>query len=86
MIDRQSKDLDNYRSAVHRMGQDILVLRQTVRNLETKNSHLHIDKQQYGNTTRLIIDSSEVDGLDKQELASRYGNNNIHDNIWRRFL
>ena len=68
------------------MGQDILVLRQTVRNLETKNSHLRTDKQQYGNTTRLIIDSSEVDGLDKQELASRYGNNNIHDNTWRRFL
>ncbi|XP_041364165.1 coiled-coil domain-containing protein 33-like, partial [Gigantopelta aegis] len=72
MIDRQSKDLDNYRSAVHRMGQDILVLRQTVRNLETKNSHMRTDMHQYNNTTRLIIDSTEVDGLDKQELASRY--------------
>ena len=64
---------DDYRGAVARMRQDILALRSTVRDLEVSNSRLRLQLQDYGDTTKIIIDTTKIDGLPRNELASRYG-------------
>ena len=73
VLDHQMKELENYRSAVHKMGQDILALRQQVRELEANNSQLRRDLANYNDASKLMIESSELDGLTKPEIMSRYG-------------
>lgn len=72
VMDQQMREIENYRQAVTRMGADILTLRTTIRELEGNNSKLRIDLSNYNDATRLIVDSAELDGLAKPELASRY--------------
>ena len=57
------------------MGQDILTLRGTVQDLQGQNSKLRLELTNYNDTTKIIIDSTELDGLTKAELAARYGKN-----------
>lgn len=73
VMDQQLREIDNYRQAVQRMGQDILSLRTTIRELEGTNSKLRLELGNYSDATRLIIDSSELDALAKPELTARYG-------------
>ncbi|XP_060578931.1 coiled-coil domain-containing protein 33-like isoform X2 [Ruditapes philippinarum] len=72
LIDHQTKELGNYRDAVHKMGSDILTLRSQMRDLEGINSNLRRDLAHYSDTTRLMVDSAELDGLTKPEVLSRY--------------
>ncbi|KAK3089708.1 hypothetical protein FSP39_005805 [Pinctada imbricata] len=72
VLDHQMKELENYRAAVHKMGQDILALRQQVRDLEANNSQLRRDLANYNDASKLMIDSSELDNLTKPEVMSRY--------------
>ena len=73
LLDYQMRELEKYRTAVHKMGQDILTLRQQVRDLEAQNSQLRRDLANYNDTTKLLMDSQDLDGLTKPELAARYG-------------
>lgn len=73
VLDHQMKELENYRSAVHKMGQDILALRQQIRELEANNSQLRRDLANYNDASKLMIESSELDNLTKPEVMSRYG-------------
>ncbi|XP_056019643.1 coiled-coil domain-containing protein 33-like isoform X2 [Ostrea edulis] len=72
VLDHQMKELENYRAAVQRMGQDILALRQQIRELETNNSQLRRDLANYNDASKLMIESSELDNLTKPEVMSRY--------------
>nr|XP_011448979.2 coiled-coil domain-containing protein 33 isoform X3 [Crassostrea gigas] len=72
VLDHQMKELENYRSAVHKMGQDILALRQQIRELEANNSQLRRDLANYNDASKLMIESSELDNLTKPEVMSRY--------------
>ena len=73
LLDHQMRELEKYRTAVHKMGEDILTLRQQIRDLEAYNSQLRRDLSQYNDATKLLLDSQELDGLTKAELAARYG-------------
>lgn len=73
LLDHQSKELGNYRDAVHKMGQDIIVLRNQVRDLEGVNSNLRMDLANYNDASKLMLDTSELNGLSKPEVLSRYG-------------
>ena len=73
LLDYQQQELEKYRLAVHTMGQDILTLRQQVGDLQTTNSQLRRDLARHSDTTRLLLDAQELDGLSKPELAERYG-------------
>ena len=44
-----------------------------VRELEAQNSQLRRDLAKYNDTTKLLMDSQDLDGLTKPELAARYG-------------
>jgi len=73
LLDHQSKELTNYRDAVHKMGQDIIVLRTQVRDLEGVNGTLRLDLANYNDASKLMLDTSELNGLNKPEVLSRYG-------------
>lgn len=72
LIDHQTKELENHRGAVHRMGQDIITLRSQVRDLENLNSNLRRDLANYNDSSRLMVESAELDGCTKPEILSRY--------------
>ncbi|GFO32174.1 coiled-coil domain-containing protein 33-like [Plakobranchus ocellatus] len=72
VLDQQMRDLENYRTAVQRMGQDILTLRQQVRSLEGDNSKLRLNANQYDDSRKLLIDSQDLEKLAKPEILSRY--------------
>ncbi|KAL3875964.1 hypothetical protein ACJMK2_033859 [Sinanodonta woodiana] len=72
ILDHQGKELDNYRSAVFKMGQDIIELRQQVRDLEANNSNLRRNLANYNDAGRLMLETSELEGLTKPEILSRY--------------
>ncbi|XP_076459417.1 coiled-coil domain-containing protein 33-like [Babylonia areolata] len=72
VMDQQMREIDNYRQAVTRMGQDILSLRASVQELEGTNSKLRMQLSNFNDATRVMMDSVEVDGLPKAEIASRY--------------
>lgn len=76
VLDHQLKELENYRAAVHKMGRDILALREQIREQEMENSQLRRDLSHYDDSTRLILDSSDLDGVTKPELAAKYGETN----------
>lgn len=72
VLDYQMRDLDNYRTAVQRMGQDILTLRSQIRQLEGENSKLRIDVHHYDDNRKLLIDAADLDSLARPELQARY--------------
>ncbi|CAL1535913.1 unnamed protein product [Lymnaea stagnalis] len=72
VLDYQMRDLDNYRTAVQRMGQDILTLRTQIRQLEGENSKLRIDVHHYDDNRKLLIDAADLDSLARPELQARY--------------
>nr|XP_022315826.1 coiled-coil domain-containing protein 33-like isoform X2 [Crassostrea virginica] len=72
VLDHQMKELENYRAAIQRMGQDIVALRQQIRELEGNNSQLRRDLANYNDASKLMIESAELDNLTKPEVMSRY--------------
>ena len=72
VMDHQSKELENYRSAVQKMGQDMVALQERIRDLENSNSQLRRDLANYNDASKLMIESAELDGLSKPEVMSRY--------------
>ncbi|XP_064634936.1 coiled-coil domain-containing protein 33-like isoform X3 [Lineus longissimus] len=72
LLDHQMNELDRYRLAVQKMGQDILSLREQVRDSEMTNSTLKREVLRYNDATKYFLDSSDMDGLTKAELAARY--------------
>ena len=73
LLDYQRTELDKYRYAVHKMGQDIVTLHQRIMELENNNSDLRRQNNAYNDVTRLLQDAHELDGLALPELAARYG-------------
>ncbi|KAK2174425.1 hypothetical protein NP493_804g01027 [Ridgeia piscesae] len=72
LLDYQRTELDRYRYAVNKMGQDILTLRQRIIELEKNNSDLRRQNMAYTDTSRLLQDAHEIDGMPLPELAARY--------------
>ena len=84
LLDHQMRELEKYRTAVHKMGQDILTLQDKIRDLEGENSRLRRDLAKYNDATRLLMDSQELDGLTKPELAARYGE--FMSRLWEQWV
>ncbi|KAI8793726.1 coiled-coil domain-containing protein 33 [Biomphalaria glabrata] len=72
VLEHQMRDLDNYRTAVQRMGQDIMTLRTQIRQLEGENSKLRLDVHHYDDSRKLLIDAADLDSLARPELQARY--------------
>ncbi|XP_013383445.1 coiled-coil domain-containing protein 33 [Lingula anatina] len=72
LLDHQMKELENYRAAIHKMGDDILTLRKQIKDLEDQNSDLRRRLSNYNDATKLMLDSAELDGISKAEICTRY--------------
>ncbi len=73
LLDYQIQEVQKYRVAVHKMGEDILNLRKQIQDLEVANHQLRLELGHYDDSKKLLLDSQELDGLTNPELASRYG-------------
>jgi mTERF domain-containing protein len=78
LLDYQTRELQRYRDAMRKLGQDVLGLRQQVRNLEAENARLRRELNQStdadsGSSYRRV-DSRPVEEWTKGELANRYSN------------
>ncbi|CAB1446766.1 unnamed protein product [Pleuronectes platessa] len=69
--DLQTKELENYRSAVSRMAEDIIALRTQVVALETENSRLRTDLSLHQDLGRDLLDDTDIAVMTKAEIADR---------------
>ncbi|KAJ1181352.1 hypothetical protein NDU88_006560 [Pleurodeles waltl] len=67
----QDKELENYRSAMQRMADDIIALRKRVASLEAENSQLRSDLSLHQDLGRTLLDDTDIDVMTKAEVADR---------------
>ena len=73
LLDHQSKEIDDYRSATKKMGGDIMALRQQVIELSNVNSNLRSTLANYKDSRNIMIESSDLEDLTKAEIWNRFG-------------
>ncbi|CAK6950984.1 coiled-coil domain-containing protein 33 [Scomber scombrus] len=69
--DLQTKEVENYRSAMSRMAEDIITLRTQVVTLEVENSQLRSDLSLHQDLGRHLLDDTDIDVMTKAEIADR---------------
>ncbi|XP_029430565.1 coiled-coil domain-containing protein 33 isoform X2 [Rhinatrema bivittatum] len=69
--DHQDRELDNYRTAMQRMADDIITLRKHIVSLETENSQLRSNLTQHQDVGRALLDDTDIDVMTKTEIADR---------------
>ncbi|XP_068596031.1 coiled-coil domain-containing protein 33 [Brachionichthys hirsutus] len=67
----QAKEVDNYRSAMSKMAEDIIVLRTQILKLEAENRQLRTDLSLHQDLGRDLLDDADVDVMAKAEMADR---------------
>ncbi|XP_029290226.1 coiled-coil domain-containing protein 33 isoform X2 [Cottoperca gobio] len=71
ITDLQTKEVENYRSAMSKMAEDIIVLRRRVITLEAENSQLRTDLSLQLDIGRHLLDDTDIDVMTKAEIADR---------------
>ena len=66
--------MENYRTAMCKMAEDIIALRTQLGALEAENSHLRSDLSQHQEVGRTLLQDTDVDVMTKAEIADRIGN------------
>ncbi|XP_053175870.1 coiled-coil domain-containing protein 33 [Scomber japonicus] len=69
--DLQTKEVENYCSAMSRMAEDIITLRTQVVTLEVENSQLRSDLSLHQDLGRHLLDDIDIDVMTKAEIADR---------------
>ncbi|XP_073327893.1 coiled-coil domain-containing protein 33 [Pagrus major] len=67
----QNKEVENYRSAMSKMAEDIIALRTQVVTLEAENSQLRINLSLHQDLGRDLLDDTDIDVMTKAEIADR---------------
>ncbi|KAM8751608.1 coiled-coil domain-containing protein 33 isoform 2-T3 [Acanthopagrus schlegelii] len=67
----QTKEIENYRSAMSRMAEDIIVLRTQVVTLEAENSQLRINLSLHQDLGRDLLHDTDIDVMTKAEITDR---------------
>lgn len=65
--------MENYRSAMSKMAEDIIALRTQVVTLEGENSQLRINMSLHQDLGRDLLDDTDIDVMTKAEIADRIG-------------
>ncbi|GAA6221379.1 coiled-coil domain-containing protein 33 isoform X1 [Lates japonicus] len=71
ITDLQTKEVENYRSAMSKMAEDIIALRTQVVTLEAENSQLRSDLSLHQDLGRDLLDDTDIDVMTKAEIADR---------------
>lgn len=65
--------MENYRSALSKMAEDIIMLRTQVVTLEAENSQLRINSSLHRDLGRDLLVDTDIDVMTKAEIADRMG-------------
>ncbi|XP_067235371.1 coiled-coil domain-containing protein 33 [Chanodichthys erythropterus] len=71
VTEHQTKELENYRGAMHKMADDIIGLRSQVSRLESENSQLRHDLSLHQDLGHTLLDDTDADVMTKTEIADR---------------
>ncbi|KAF7663269.1 hypothetical protein LDENG_00215010 [Lucifuga dentata] len=71
ITDLQTKEVENYRSAMIKMAEDIITLRTQVGALEAENSQLRSDLSLHQDLGRNLLDDTDIDVMTKTEITDR---------------
>ncbi|XP_051740902.1 coiled-coil domain-containing protein 33 [Ctenopharyngodon idella] len=71
VTEHQTKELENYRAAMHKMADDIIGLRSQVSRLESENSQLRHDLSLHQDLGHTLLDDTDTDVMTKTEIADR---------------
>ncbi|KAI5626990.1 coiled-coil domain-containing protein 33 isoform X8 [Silurus asotus] len=71
ITEHQTKEMENYRSAMCKMAEDILALRSQVTSLEEQNSQLRSELSMNQDLGRTLLDDTDIDVMTKTEIADR---------------
>ncbi|TSM52279.1 Coiled-coil domain-containing protein 33 [Bagarius yarrelli] len=71
ITEHQTKELENYCSAMCKMAEDIIALRSQVTSLEKQNSQLRSKLSMNQDLSRTVLDDTDVDVMTKAEIADR---------------
>ncbi|XP_048015081.1 coiled-coil domain-containing protein 33 [Megalobrama amblycephala] len=69
VTEHQTKELENYRAAMHKMADDIIGLRSQVSRLESENSQLRHDLSLHQDLGHTLLDDTDTDVMTKTEIA-----------------
>ncbi|KAL2093245.1 hypothetical protein ACEWY4_010557 [Coilia grayii] len=69
--EHQSKEVENYRTAMCKMAEDIIGLRAQLASLEAENSRLRSDLSLHQEVGRTLLQDTDVDVMTKAEIADR---------------
>ncbi|XP_071354432.1 coiled-coil domain-containing protein 33 isoform X2 [Trachinotus anak] len=65
----QTKEVENYRSALNKMADDIIVLRTQLVTVEAENSQLRSDLSLHQRLGRNLLDDTDIDVMTKDEIS-----------------
>uniref|UniRef100_UPI0037E72115 coiled-coil domain-containing protein 33 n=1 Tax=Semicossyphus pulcher TaxID=241346 RepID=UPI0037E72115 len=65
----QTKEVENYRSAMSKMAEDIIVLRTQVVTLETENSQLRTDLSLHRDLGRDLLNDADIEAMTKADVS-----------------
>jgi len=65
--------MENYRSAMSKMAEDIIALRTRVVTLEAENSRLHTDLSLQQDHGPHLLEDADIDVMTKAEIVDRFG-------------
>ncbi|XP_067090005.1 coiled-coil domain-containing protein 33 [Osmerus mordax] len=71
ITDLQTKEVENYRTAMRKMAEDIITMRSQVVSLESDNSQLRSDLTLHQDLGRDLLDDTDIDVMTKAEIADR---------------
>ncbi|KAI4872192.1 hypothetical protein NFI96_031026 [Prochilodus magdalenae] len=71
VTEEQTKELENYRTAMCKMAEDILALRSQVASLEGENSQLRSELSLHRDLGRTLLDDTDIDVMTKTEITDR---------------
>ncbi|KAI8500916.1 Coiled-coil domain-containing protein 33 [Branchiostoma belcheri] len=72
LLEHQSKELDNYRAALKRMGADILKLREDIARLEAENSQLRRNLHMNRDAADALVGPAGLQALSRGDLVDKY--------------
>lgn len=72
VMDYQMKEVDRYRTAMRKMAEDLLHVREDCKRLEEANSRLRRELGQHDEISRLMVSSKDLDNVTHSELVQKF--------------
>jgi acyl carrier protein len=72
IIERLTKELEDYRLGIQKMGNDIVHMREKIAKLEQEKTFLRQDLEGQDKAAQALVDEAELDSLDRVDLIRRH--------------